>query len=389
MIRFLGTALAAVALLVCGFFIRDGLQWAGIIEPKEDKPAAGMPRPGGGGAPGGYPAGDAAAVSVEIAPATLRTVRERVRGSGILEPAREVVIHARVEGEVEELPFEEGREVEAGVSLCSIDEAPLRLAEEIARIERDQSVRNFERLEELLASRSVTPQEVEEARFAKERAEAAHARAALDLEHARPAAPFAGTIVDRAIELGETVRVGDPLFTIADFRPLRVRLFLPESVVDPIHVGQIAELRSSRGGAVLTRGTVERVSPVVDRTSLTVEVLVHFEFAAGSVRPGSFAHVDIITRTEEDVVLVPTRALLRDGGETILYQIDGERAHRTVVLTGYEDESVVQIREGVAPGAKVVVEGARELSDNAAVQIYREVDPPVETVTVEATGRDG
>jgi membrane fusion protein (multidrug efflux system) len=382
--RLLGTILAVVALLTCGFFVNEALRVFGVLG--EDKPGGPPPGVMGMGS-GGYPgAGDDSAVAVEVTAAMKKTVRERVSGSGILEPEREVVIYARVEGEVEELLVEEGAQLEAGAALCAIDESPLRIAEQLARIEMQQAVASFDRLSGLLESRSITPQEVDEARFARERAEAAYARAALDLEHARPTAPFAGTIVDRAIELGQTVRSGDPLFTLADFRPLRLRLFLPESVVSPIVVGQIAELRAERGGTVLTRGSVERVSPVVDRASLTVEVLIHFEFATGTIRPGSFGHVDVITRTEDDVVLVPRRAVVEEEGRSYLYVVDGERAHRTEIIPGYRDESVLQVREGISAGARIVTEGVRELSDGARVEIYREVPVAEDPMTIDADG---
>jgi membrane fusion protein (multidrug efflux system) len=367
--RLLGTILAVVALLTCGFFVNEALRVFGVLG--EDKPGGPPPGVMGMGS-GGYPgAGDDSAVAVEVTAAMKKTVRERVSGSGILEPEREVVIYARVEGEVEELLVEEGAQLEAGAALCAIDESPLRIAEQLARIEMQQAVASFDRLSGLLESRSITPQEVDEARFARERAEAAYARAALDLEHARPTAPFAGTIVDRAIELGQTVRSGDPLFTLADFRPLRLRLFLPESVVSPIVVGQIAELRAERGGTVLTRGSVERVSPVVDRASLTVEVLIHFEFATG---------------TEDDVVLVPRRAVVEEEGRSYLYVVDGERAHRTEIIPGYRDESVLQVREGISAGARIVTEGVRELSDGARVEIYREVPVAEDPMTIDADG---
>ena len=393
MMRWLGFGLAAISLIAIGFFLQDAGQMLGWIEKPEKKSSGGGRQPWASGAGGGYPqGGDASQVPVEVSPATVETIRERVLGSGLLEPAREVLISARIEGEVEQLLVEEGDSIAADAPFCAIDEEPLRLAAEVARIERDQTKLAYDRLKSLGDDgRTITPQELEEARFAMERAAANHSRAALDLAHARPTAPFAGVVIDRAVELGQSVRPGDPLFTIADFEPLRLRLSLPESAVGPIVVGQVAELRSDREGPVLTRGSVERISPVVDRESLTIEVVCSFEFAKGSVRPGSFAHVDIITKTEEDVVLVPRRAVIDRDGETIVYRIVDGRAHRAVVLTGYEDESVVQIREGVAAGDRVATEGVRELRDGADVEIYRDVGaPPTEgTAAARPSGRSG
>ena len=391
MMRWLGFGLGAIALVAIGFFLQDAGQMLGLIEKPEASSGGGGGRPPWAGGGGGYPpGGDASTVPVEVSAALVQTIRERVQGSGLLEPAREVLISARVEGEVEQLLVEEGDTIAADASFCAIDEEPLRLAAEVARIERDQTKLAYDRLVSLGDDgRTITPQELEEAQFAMERAAANHARAALDLAHARPTAPFAGVVIDRAVELGQSVRPGDPLFTIADFEPLRLRLSLPESAVVPIVVGQVAELRSDRDGPVLTQGTVERISPVVDRESLTVEVVCSFEFAKGSVRPGSFAHVDIITRTQENVVLVPRRAVVEREGERIVFRIVDGRAHRAVVLTGYEDEAVVQVREGVAAGDRVATEGVRELRDGATVEIYREAVAPATEGTTAARPAGG
>jgi len=388
--RTLALAIGALALVAIGFFLAEAGRILGITAPPAAPPGA----PGSPdatpdlAAPSGYPGepGEAGALPVEVSPAVVRGIRERVRGSGLLEPSREVTIVARAEGEVEELLVEEGARVEADAELCVIDEELLRIAESIARIEWDQAKRNHERLTGLIASRSVTSQEIEDARSTLERTSAQHDKAAFDLSHARPRAPFAGTIVDRAIEKGKSVRAGEALFTIADFEPLRLRVHLPESEVVPVVVGQSAELRADRDGPVRIRGSVERISPVVDSESLTVEVVVRFDFAAGQVRPGSFAHVDIITRSESEAVLVPRRAVQRGDGESAVFRIFDGRAHRTPVITGYEDESVVQVREGLAAGDLVVTEGARELRDGQRVQVYRETPLPLEPLEVPQGG---
>jgi len=396
MMRKSALCLGVIALIASGFFLQEAARLVGLVKSPAASTPGGPPNfaswggAGGGSYPGRPGAGgeDSSAVPVEVAPTEVRGIRERVSGSGILEPEREVTILARVEGEVEELLVEEGQPIESETELCAIDEEPLRIAESIARIEREQTKLAHARLAELIDSRSVSPQELEEARFAMERAAAQYDRAALELAHARPQAPFAGVVVDRAIERGQSVRPGDVLFTIADFEPLRLRLFLPESAVEPIEVGQVAELRSERTGPIIARGAVERVSPIVDRESLTVEVLLQFPFSSGRVRPGSFGHVDIITRTEEDVILVPRRAVISSQSDLIVYRIFEGRAHRTVVLTGYEDESVIQIRSGLSSEDLVATEGLRELRDGSPVEVYRQIAPPLDPLTVPTDGSE-
>ena len=93
-----------------------------------------------------------------------------------------------------------------------------------------------------------------------------------------------------------------------------------------------------------------------------------------------------LRRTEDDVVLVPRRAVVEEEGRSYLYVVDGERAHRTEIIPGYRDESVLQVREGISAGARIVTEGVRELSDGARVEIYREVPVAEDPMTIDADG---
>ena len=182
-------------------------------------------------------------------------------------------------------------------------------------------------------------------------------------------------------------RAGDALFVIADFDPLLMRLYLPESEVIAVAVGQSVELRADRDSEVVAFGKVDRISPVVSQQSLTVEVMVSFEEIPPRMRPGSFGRVDIITRSLEDVLLVPRAAVLRGKGTPphLFRVVESGRVQRLEVVTGYQDESVVQIMEGLVAGDLVVVVGHRELEDGTPVQVYREVPVPIDPLSVQRT----
>lgn len=322
---------------------------------------------------------------VEVTSSMLAVIRERVRGSGILEPERQVVLLSRVEGSVDSVEVEEGQRVEKGKVLCAIDQEELRISAQVALIEKEQAETGLERLEGLAKTRAVTTKELDDAKFALRKAEASHARALIDLGHSQPESLFDGIIIRRRIEPGQYVRVGDELFSFADFQPLRVRLHLPESEVVDLELGQRCVLRTESDGPVLTEGVVERVSPVVDRESLTVEVLTSFPDAAITLRPGSFVHVDVITRTLENRTIVPRAAVLNTAGRSRVFRLleDGETVQELEVVSGYENESIVVIEEGLTLGDRVVVQGLDELQDRDKVSVYREIPVQVDSLTVE------
>jgi membrane fusion protein (multidrug efflux system) len=329
--------------------------------------------------------GERAVIPVEVTSSMLAVIRERVRGSGILEPERQVNLLSRVEGSVDFVAVEEGQLVKEGKVLCAIDQEELRISERVALIEKEQAEAGLARMEGLAKTRAGTTKELDDARFTLRKAEASHARALIDLAHSQPEALFDAIIIRRRIEPGQYVRVGDELFAFADFEPLRVRLYLPESEIENLELGQRCALRSESDGPVLAEGTVERISPVVDRESLTVEILTSFPDAAVLLRPGSFVHVDIITRTLENRIVVPRAAFLRNDGRSRVFRLleDGETVQEIEVVSGYENESIIVIEEGLALGDRVVVQGLEDLRDRDKVSVYREIPVQVDSLTVE------
>ena len=379
----------SIALLAIGWFSH------GAFPGASDAPGSGqMGRPGssGGRGSGGYQYGAMGSsqrkeevVPVEVTSSMLAVIRERVRGSGILEPERQVSLLSRVEGSVDIVHVVEGQQVGEGMVLCTIDQEELRISEQLARIEMEQASATLQRLQGLSEIRGVATQELEDSRFSLQKAEANHARSLIDLGHSQPEALFDGIIIRRRIEPGQYVRVGDELFAFADFEPLRVRMYLPESEVGEVSLGQRCVLRAESDGPVLSEGTVERISPVVDRESLTVEVLTTFPDAAVTLRPGSFAHIDIITRTLKNRIVIPSKAVLKGDGRSRVFRLleDGETVQEIDVVTGYENETIIVCEEGLGLGDRVVVQGLDDLEDRDQVSVYREIPVQVDSLTVE------
>ncbi|MGE4618939.1 MAG: efflux RND transporter periplasmic adaptor subunit, partial [Planctomycetota bacterium] len=340
--RWLPQIFASLALIAIGWFLHS-LSSGENTGPTRSRGTMsqsdrGGPNRGGASGYGIVTAKQQEIVPVEVTSSLLAVIRERIRSSGILEPEREVTLLSRVEGTVDSVMVEEGAQVKDGNILCAIDQEELRIATQVSEIELKQAKASLDRLEGLAETRSATGQEVENARFAFQKAKASHDRALIDLGHSQPKALFDGVIIRRRIEPGQYVRVGDELFAFADFEPLRVRLYLPESEVVDVEKGQRCVLRTESDGPILAEGTISRISPVVDRESLTVEILVSFPDAAVRLRPGSFVHVDIITRILDNRIVIPRKALVDSEGRSIVFRLleDGETVQEIEVVPGYE-----------------------------------------------------
>lgn len=197
---------------------------------------------------------------------------------------------------VEEIHVEIGDRVRAGQVLATLEDDEARLAVQAARAEAEEARADFARMEELLEKEVATQAQHDESRSVKERAEAALARAELELSRTRVRAPFSGVVSRRYIRVGELVQDGSPLFRVTAMAPLRARLLVPENRVAAFRSGSPVELTDLSGRA--TRARVLLVGPTVDPGSGTREVLIEIDEPDG-LRPGATVTAEPLAGTEE------------------------------------------------------------------------------------------
>ena len=108
----------------------------------------------------------------------------------------------------------------------------------------------------------------------------------LELEKTRIMAPFSGLVARRYVREGQSVARGDRLFWVTAEGPLRVRFTLPEKYLRRLKKGEVLAINSPDLPAEKYSAKVVEVSPVVDPSSGTIEVLAELVGPRGDLRPG-------------------------------------------------------------------------------------------------------
>jgi len=115
----------------------------------------------------------------------------------------------------------------------------------------------------------------------------------LELEKTKIKAPFDGLIARRYVREGQNVAKNDRLFWVTAEAPLLVRFTLPEKLFGKMRAGQQVEITSTDAPNEKHIARVKEVSPVVDPSSGTFEVLAELTGERGSLRPGMTASVHL------------------------------------------------------------------------------------------------
>ncbi len=113
----------------------------------------------------------------------------------------------------------------------------------------------------------------------------------LELEKTKITAPFSGLIARRYVREGQEVNKGERLFWVTAEAPLLMRFTLPEKYFGHVRSALVYELTSPDVPGEKHAARVKEVSPVIDPSSGTFEVLVELTGDRGSFRPGMTANL--------------------------------------------------------------------------------------------------
>jgi len=117
----------------------------------------------------------------------------------------------------------------------------------------------------------------------------------LEMDKTKITAPFDGVIARRYVREGQEVNKGERLFWVTAEAPLLMRFTLPERLFGRIRQGQVFEVTSADVAGEKHTARVKEISPVVDPSSGTFEVLVELTGDRGQLRPGMTANLKVET----------------------------------------------------------------------------------------------
>jgi multidrug efflux system membrane fusion protein len=247
-------------------------------------------------------------VRTQIAEEVTRTIVV----NGKTAPARVVELSAETDGRVVSIGAKRGANIGRNTVIVRLDERDrsARLAQAEATVKQREV--EYEARAKLKAESYVSEAQLQEGVALLEAAKAELTRARLDLEYMQVRAPFDGALQDRAVEIGDFLKVGDPIATFVDNRTIIISANVSEFDARFVHVGMTARATLATGEDV--HGSIRYVAPVADEATRTFTVELEVDNRHGALRAGGTAELYIPAESILAHRISPSLLTLDDAG---------------------------------------------------------------------------
>ncbi len=215
----------------------------------------------------------------------------------------------------------------------------------VAKAKLDDAQREWDRLKN-----GADPDDI-----AAAKARVAAIQATIDM--VRLTAPFAGTITDTNLMVGDLVNAGSVAFRIDDLSRMLVDVMVPEVDINSIKVGQNVDLTFDAITDGQYQGRVTRVARVGTSTAGVVnfEVTIELLNPDASVLPGMTAAVNIITSNLSDILLIPNRAVRMVDNKQVIYLMKNGVPTKVEIEIGASSDTVSELVSGDVKEGDVII----------------------------------
>jgi multidrug efflux system membrane fusion protein len=337
------------------------------------------------------------AAPMSIVPATVGKgdIGINLNALGTVTSLATVTIRTQISGYLMKIDFTEGQDVKKGDLLAEIDPRPYEatLAQMKGQLARDEALLKGAQVDltryQGLAAQNAVPHQTLDTQIAlvaqdqgTVEADRGMVRSAeVNLQYCRILSPLDGRVGLRQVDQGNYVTPGDAngLTVITQLQPISVLFTVPEDNLQAIskRLQEGAVLPTTAydrsGASKIADGSLQTFDSQIDPTTGTIKLRAQFPNESKALYPNQFVNVRLLLDTHKGVTTMPTAGVQRGVPGTFVYLVNADStvSVRPVQL-GVTDGDNVEVRSGLAPGDRIVIDGADKLRDGAKINIRTE-----------------
>ncbi len=312
-------------------------------------------------------------VLVATMPLDATNFTHEVEVRGTVQSRKNVLVSAETMGRVEKISVEEGQTVKAGTKLVFLD-ADL-IADNISEVETSLELAEavFVRQKNLWDQKIGTEIQYLQAKNNRDALQKRLATLKTQLKQFEVKAPFAGTVDDVIVKVGEMAQPGVPLIRVVNPDEMYIMSDVSEAFLGKFQQGDIATVYFPVQDKSY-KATITSVSKVINNQNrtFTIEVALPTN-EAGFFQPNQVAILKLVDYANEAAITVPTKLIQTDASGKYVY-VAGSAEGKTVALkrrvqTGLSFNSKTEILAGLTTGDQIIEKGYRDVNEGTEIKL--------------------
>jgi membrane fusion protein (multidrug efflux system) len=293
---------------------------------------------------------------------------DRIDAVGTAVANEQVTLSAPVTQRLLRVNFQDGGFVQAGQVIATLAQGQELAQLQNAQARSHEAKQQLDRLQALkdrgFATKAALDTQV--ALAASANADAAEARASIGDRVIR--APFSGWVSLRNISQGAVIQAGTEIAVVSDLSRIKLDFPVPETLLGALRVGQRIDAKAAAYPDRVFEGQISSIDPTVDPATRAVKVRALLSNSDRLLKPGMLLIV-AVRSSERQAPAIPELAVVGDGEQRYVYAIEAEnKVKRVSFQAGARQDGLIEVRQGIKPGTRIVVEGVVKLSDGMTVQ---------------------
>ena len=307
--------------------------------------------------------------------------------NGVVEPERKVEVYARLSAYVKNIIKEEGDFVKKDDVLALLDDTEILISYRQAQIQLEQAKltltdeeTNYQRSQELKKTEMISEQDYQLSHATYNKAKLDHKTKLenfkdqeLQLSYAKIKSPVEGYVTERLMEVGSRVNANQHIYTVEDFSPLLVRVYVPSADVVNLKTEMESQVVTDVLKGMVFEGKVKLINPRIDVQSGTVKVTVEVFDSTRKLKPGMFVETRIIVSNKPDALVVPRKSIIYEQNQSyvFMFNFQGMQVSKHLIKTGISEGDIIEVEEGLQEGDRIVTVGVEGLKDQMKVRVVR------------------
>ncbi len=293
----------------------------------------------------------------------------KLRLPGEVAGSRDVTLASAAGGYVESVRVRRGETVGSGQTIATINTGIYAAQRDQARAQVDLAASEYERVKKMgdLASES----QHDNARTQLAMAEASRRVAELNVSRSVIRSPFAGTVVQTDLDVGEVIGPGAPAARLVQLDPIFVTVAVADRDVGVLREGMGVSVNVDAVPGV-REGVIRRIDKAADTKTRAFEVEVELPNPAQELLPGMIASVSLSAAVPPGSIILPQDWLVTQMNGIGVYVVEDNVARWRPVEVGTLVHDQIVIRGGLETGETIVITGHRGLNDGDPLIISRQ-----------------